>query len=108
MAAGVPVVPIAIMGTEDATPTLASFRIAGQDVPLTLNMLLFGPILGAFAPFPSKIRVQVLPPVYFDDLPAGQSGYPRSLVMDRAEAIRGQLQTALNRMLLRRTSILRG
>ena len=124
MRAGVPIVPIAMMGTEDTTPTLASFRIAGQDVPLTINTLLFGPILGPFAPFPAKVRAQVLPPIYFDDGDAsgddadgdhalddqwaGQSGYPRSLLMDRAEAIRGQIQTALNRMLQKRASVLRG
>jgi 1-acyl-sn-glycerol-3-phosphate acyltransferase len=106
--AGVPIVPIAIMGTEETTPTLASFRIAGQDVPLSLNTLLFGPFLGPFAPFPAKIRAQVLPPIYFDEEPEGQNGYPRSLLMDRAEAIRGQIQTALNRMLLKRSSVLWG
>jgi 1-acyl-sn-glycerol-3-phosphate acyltransferase len=107
MRAGVPIIPIAVMGTEDTTPTVASFRIAGQDVPLSLNTLLFGPILGPFAPFPAKVRVQALPPIHFDE-PPGRDDYPRSLLMDRADAIRAQLQTALNRMLQKRTSVWRG
>jgi 1-acyl-sn-glycerol-3-phosphate acyltransferase len=107
MRAGVPIVPIALMGTEDTTPTLATFRIAGQDVPLSLNTLLLGPILGPIAHFPAKIRAQVLPPVHFDE-PPNQDHYPRSLLMDRAEAIRAQLQTALNHMLEKRESIING
>jgi 1-acyl-sn-glycerol-3-phosphate acyltransferase len=105
--AGVPIVPIALMGTEDTTPTLATFRVAGQDVPLTLNTLLLGPLLGPLVQFPAKIRARVLPPVQFDE-PADLDHYPRSLVMDHAETIRGKLQRALNQMLQKRKSIVRG
>jgi len=104
MRAGVPIIPIAVMGSEDATPLLKTFRLAGQDVPLTLNMLLFGPLLGMLLQFPVKIRCRVLPPVHFDE-PPNLDHYPRSLLMDRAEAIRGDLQRALDDMLLRRKSI---
>jgi 1-acyl-sn-glycerol-3-phosphate acyltransferase len=107
MRAGVPIVPIALMGTEDATPVLAKLSAAGNDFPLTLNTLLFGPILGAFAPFPAKIRGQILPPVQWDD-PPNLETYPRSLVMDRSEAIRANLQDALNVMLRKRKSIWTG
>ncbi len=105
--AGVPIVPIALMGTEDTTPTLATFRIAGQDVPLTLNTLLLGPLLGPLVQFPAKIRARVLPPVHLGEA-SGQDHYPRSLMMDTAEDIRGQLQTALNRMLHKRESVVAG
>lgn len=101
--AGVPIVPIALVGTEDTTPTLARLRLIGQDVPLTVNALLFGPVLGAFLPFPAKIRVRVLAPIHFDE-PPNLDHYPRSLLMDRAEAIRGQLQHALNGLLAARKS----
>lgn len=107
MRAGVPIVPIALMGTEDTTPTVTSLRIAGQDVPLTLNSLLFGPLLGPFLPFPAKIRARVLPPVHFDE-PAGLAGYPRALLMDHAESIRDSIQRALSRMLQQRESVIRG
>lgn len=107
MRAGVPIIPIAMMGTEDTTPTLATFRVAGEDVPISLNTLLLGPLLGPFAPLPAKIRGKVLPPIHFDEAP-GLDHYPRSVLMDHAEAIRGQLQTALTQMLLQRESVVRG
>ena len=107
MRAGVPIIPIALMGTEDTTPVVTTFRLAGQDVPLTVNALLFGPLLGSVLQFPAKIRARVLPPVRFDELP-NLDHYPRSTLMDRAESIREDLQRALEKMLLRRESIWRG
>lgn len=107
MRAGVPIVPIVLMGTEDTTPLLATFRLAGNDVPLTLNALLFGPLLGPLAHFPAKIRVRVLPPVHFDE-PPGLERYSRSAVMERSEAIRDDLQTALDDLLRARRSVWRG
>lgn len=101
--AGVPIVPIVLMGTEDTTPTLATLELAGRRYPLTLNTVLFGPILGALAHFPAKIRVRVLPAVRFDE-PAEQPSYSRSLLMDRAEGIRGDMQAALDEMLAARKS----
>ena len=103
MRAGVPIVPIALMGTEDTTPVIADLEIAGHNLPLTLNSLLFGPILGAVAHFPAKIRARVLPPVHFLEAPK-QTPYSRSLLMKRAEEIRGDLQLALYNMLATRES----
>jgi len=104
MRAGVPIVPIALMGTEDVTPTIGTLEpIKGQKIPITVNMLLFGPLLGPMAFFPAKIRARVLPPVHFDE-PPGQQVYPRSLLMDHAEAIRGDLQSALDDLYSRRES----
>ena len=107
MRAGVPIIPIALMGTEDTTPMVTTFRLAGQDVPLTLNALLFGPLLGAVLQFPAKIRARVLPPVHFGE-PESLDHYPRTLLMDRADAIRADLQLALDQMLRGRKSVWRG
>lgn len=107
MRAGVPIVPIALMGTEDATPVLAQLRAWGNDFPLTLNALMFGPLLGAFAPFPAKIRGRVLPPVQWDD-PTDLEHYPRSVVMDRSEAIRADMQDALDSLIRNRKSVWTG
>ncbi len=107
MRAGVPIVPIALMGTEDATPVLAQLRVAGNEFPLTLNALMFGPILGAFLPFPAKIRGRVLPPVQWDD-PTDLEHYPRSVVMDRSEAIRADMQEALDSLIRNRKSVWTG
>jgi 1-acyl-sn-glycerol-3-phosphate acyltransferase len=104
--AGVPIVPIVLAGTEDVTPTIASFEILGQQVPLSWNTLLLGP-LGAFAYLPAKITVRVLEPVHFNE-PPGQPGYPQSVLMDRSEAIRSRMQRTLDAMLRERKSIWRG
>lgn len=108
MRAGVPVVPIAVMGSEEAMPTVANFERAARligvpYVPLTANMLLLGP-LGLFTPFPAKIRFRVLDPVRFDVEP-DQPRYPKSRVYDEAEAIRAALQEALYEMLAARQSV---
>ena len=72
-------------------------------VPITANMLLFGP-LGALLYFPSKFRIKVLDPVHFD-VPADQERYSRSRVMDEAESIRVRMQETLYDMLRNRKSI---
>lgn len=101
--AGVPIVPIVLMGTEDTTPTLTVLELGGQKYPVTLNALLFGPLLGAVAWFPAKVRARVLPPVRFDE-PPEQPEYSRSLLMDRAEAIRSDMQVALDELIAARRS----
>ena len=111
MRAGVPVIPVAIVGSEEAMPTVATFPLLARTlgipyVPLTANMLLLGP-LGLVVHFPAKIRFRVLPPVRFD-LPADQARYPRSRILDEAEAIRSDLQDAVVDMLRHRRSVWRG
>ena len=103
MRAGVPIIPIALMGTEDSTPVVGRLDLAGYRYPITLNSLLFGPVLGAVAHFPAKIRARALPPVHFDE-PPDQPTYSRSRLMDSAEEIRSDLQHALDEMLERRES----
>ncbi len=104
MRAGVPIVPIAVMGTEDTTPVLGVLHVAGYRYPITLNALLFGPILGAVAHFPVKIRARVLAAIHFDQ-PPDEAGYSRSFLMDSAESIRSDLQQALDEMLAQRESV---
>lgn len=107
MRAGVPIVPIALMGTEDTSPTLATFNLGQGDFPVTLNALLFGPLLGSALHFPAKIRARALPPIRFEE-PAHQDSYSRSQVMDHAETVRERLQTAITQMQTRRKSVWRG
>jgi 1-acyl-sn-glycerol-3-phosphate acyltransferase len=108
MKAGVPIVPIAVVGAEESMPILArSGRLAKAlrlpYVPFTANMALLGP-LGLFGYFPAKFKLRVLEPVTFD-VPAGQDRYPRSRVMEESEAIRTTIQEALYDMLSRRRSV---
>jgi len=108
MRAGVPVVPIAVIGAEETMPVLtrlpALARVLGLPYfPVTANMLLLGP-LGAVLPFPSKFRLRVLDPVTFD-APGGQDRYPRSRLMEESERIRVRLQTTIYDMLRERRSV---
>ena len=91
--AGVPVVPIALAGTEETMPTMA--RLPGG-WPVTLNALVFGP-LGAAFHFPSTITARVLEPVVLDQ-PPGLEQYPTYRVADVAEMIRARIQAALDEM----------
>lgn len=108
MRAGVPIVPIAVVGAEESMPILARSNTLARVLklpylPLTANMALLGP-LGLVAYFPAKFKLRVLDPVCFD-VPPGQERYNRSRVMEESEAIRTQIQDALYDMLSRRRSV---
>jgi 1-acyl-sn-glycerol-3-phosphate acyltransferase len=112
MRAGVPVVPIAVVGAEESMPILyksaALAKLLGVPYfPITANMLVFGPLLGTVTYFPAKFKLRVLPPVTFDE-PPDQPRYSRSRIMDESEAIRQQIQDALHDMLRHRASVWRG
>ena len=67
MRAGVPVVPIAVVGAEESMPTRAHPAPSPSALglpyfPVTANMLASGP-LGAVAYFPAKFKLKVLDPV---------------------------------------------
>ena len=112
MRAGVPVVPIAVIGNEEAMPILwKSDRVAKllglPYFPVTANQFVYGPLLGYVAPLPAKFRVRVLPPVHFDVEP-GRERYNRGMVMDESERIRGLIQHEVDDMLRARHSVWRG
>jgi 1-acyl-sn-glycerol-3-phosphate acyltransferase len=109
MRAGVPIVPITVVGAEESmpivykSPALAK-AIGAPYVPITANMLLFGPLLGTVLYFPAKFKLRVLDPVRFD-VPPDQERYSKSRVMDEAEAIRVAMQESLYDMLRQRGSV---
>jgi 1-acyl-sn-glycerol-3-phosphate acyltransferase len=108
MRAGVPVIPIAVMGAEETMPVLFKVPSLAKALklpyfPITANMLAFGPA-GIVAYLPAKFRIRVLPPVYFDVAP-NQERYSRSRVMEESERIRRMVQDALYDMLRTRRSV---
>lgn len=108
MRAGVPVVPIAIVGSEETMPVLwqvpqLAHALGVPYFPVTANMLLMGP-LGIVVPFPAKFKLRVLDPVTFDVEPDLER-YSKSRVMEESERIRQTMQAALYDMLSRRQSI---
>jgi 1-acyl-sn-glycerol-3-phosphate acyltransferase len=112
MRAGVPIVPIAVVGAEESMPTLwrsnTLAKVLGLPYfPITANQLLLGPLLGLVAHFPAKFKLRVLEPVHLD-MPPDQERYSKSRVMETAEGIRVSIQEALYDMLKHRNSVWRG
>ena len=107
MRAGVPVIPIAVVGAEEAMPILWKSpqlaKLLGLPYfPVTANMIAFGPL--GLLHLPAKIRIRVLDPVHFDVEP-DQPRYSRSRIMDESERIRQHIQEALFDMLRMRQSV---
>jgi 1-acyl-sn-glycerol-3-phosphate acyltransferase len=108
MRAGVPVVPIAVIGSEESMPVLFRLPSVAKALglpyfPVTPNMLLMGP-LGIIMPLPAKFRLQVLDPIHFD-VPADLERYSKSRVMDESERIRNLIQESVYGMLRSRHSV---
>ena len=109
MRAGVPIVPIAVVGAEESMPIVFKVPAISKALnlpyfPVTANHLLFGPLLGTLLYFPAKFKLRVLDPVSFD-VPPDQERYSKSRIMDEAEAIRVDIQDALYDMLRSRRSV---
>lgn len=107
MRAGVPIIPIAVVGSEESMPILFKLpsvaKLTGLPYfPVTANMAM-GP-LGAFVPFPAKFQLRVLEPITFEVEP-DQPRYSRSRILDESERIRQQIQEALFDMLRQRRSV---
>jgi 1-acyl-sn-glycerol-3-phosphate acyltransferase len=108
MRAGVPVIPIAVIGSEESMPVLFRLPAVAKALglpyfPVTPNMLLMGP-LGIVMPLPAKFRLQVLDPIHFD-VPADLERYSKSRVMDESERIRSLIQESVYDMLRGRHSV---
>jgi 1-acyl-sn-glycerol-3-phosphate acyltransferase len=112
MRAGVPIIPIAVVGAEESMPI--AFKIPALSkllglpyFPVTYNQLLLGPVLGSVVYFPAKFKLRVLDPVTFD-VPPDQERYSKSRIMDEAENIRVHMQENLFDMLRTRKSVWTG
>ncbi len=111
MRAGAPVVPIAVVGSEEAMPIIAKITPLAKAlgvpyVPITPQMLALGP-LGIVMPLPAKFRLRVLDPIHFD-VPPDQERYSKSKVMDAADEIRQRIQDELFEMIRVRRSVWKG
>ena len=108
MRAGVPVIPISVVGSEEAMPVLLRLPSVARALglpyfPVTANVLAFGP-LGVVTPFPAKFKLRVLAPLHFD-VPADQDRYSKSRIMEESERIRTLLQESVYDMLRDRRSV---
>jgi 1-acyl-sn-glycerol-3-phosphate acyltransferase len=108
MRAGVPIIPIAVVGAEESMPILFKMPAVAKAIgvpyfPITANLLALGP-LGAVGYFPAKFKLRVLDPISFD-VPPDQVRYSRSRIMEESEGIRQRIQEALYEMLQQRRSV---
>ena len=109
MRAGVPVIPIAVVGAEESMPIVFKIPSAAKALglpyfPVTANMLLFGPLLGARRLLPGQVQAARARPGALRR-PARPGALLASRVMDEAEDIRVALQETLYDMLSARKSI---
>ena len=92
--AGVPIVPVAVVGAEEAMPTIAQVGLLKR-----LTGLIYFPITPLFphlgllgaAYLPAKFRIRFLPPLRTDRL-AGEALDDRGLLQEIADEIRGRIQ----------------
>jgi 1-acyl-sn-glycerol-3-phosphate acyltransferase len=106
--AGVPVVPVAVVGAEEAMPIFAHVPLLKQ-----LTGLPYFPINHAFPHLglaaavmylPAKFRIEFLDPIDTSHLGPDDAEDP-ALVQSIADDVRGAIQTRLQQMLQRRSSV---
>jgi len=106
--AGVPIVPIAVMGAEEAMPIFAHVPLLQR-----LTGLIYFPINHAFPHFglmaagmylPAKFRIRFLEPVHFEQY-GPEAADDVAFVQQAADDIRARIQGALNGMLAERRSV---
>jgi 1-acyl-sn-glycerol-3-phosphate acyltransferase len=108
MRAGVPIVPVAVVGAEEAMPIFAHVTALQR-----LTGLIYFPVNHAFPHFglaaalmylPAKFKIHFLEPIDLSDYRPDDAD-DVSLVQGIAEDIRAQIQSELDRMLASRASV---
>jgi 1-acyl-sn-glycerol-3-phosphate acyltransferase len=109
MRAGVPIVPVSVIGSEETYPMLADLqpiaRLLGMPYfPITPTWPLLGPL--GLLPLPSKWRITFHPPV---SVAPAQADEPEPWrVMELADSIRTTIQAGVVEDLMRRQRVFRG
>ncbi len=108
MRAGVPIVPIAVVGAEDAMPIFAHVPVMQR-----LTGLIYFPVNHAFPHFglaaalmylPAKFKIRFLEPIDLSHH-GPEAAEDLALVQSVAEDVRGRIQTELDSLLASRTSV---
>jgi 1-acyl-sn-glycerol-3-phosphate acyltransferase len=102
-----PVVPVAIVGSEETNPMLARVEHLAKAVgipylPITPTFPLLGPF--GLLPAPTKWKIVFGPPIDFSAYGAG-SAEDEILVTRQAERVRGEIQAMLDRTVAARRSV---
>jgi 1-acyl-sn-glycerol-3-phosphate acyltransferase len=103
-----PIVPIAVVGAEEAMPIFAHIRPAQR-----LTGLIYFPFNHAFPHFgllaglmylPAKFRIRFLEPIPMDDYPP-EAADDAALIQALAEEVRARIQAELDDLLAERRSV---
>ena len=108
--AGVPIIPISVVGSEEIYPMIADARplasLFGMPYfPITPTWPLLGPL--GLVPLPSKWRIRFHEPIRTDEYGPGSADDP-SLVMRLGDEVRDTIQAGLVEELMVRKGVFRG
>jgi 1-acyl-sn-glycerol-3-phosphate acyltransferase len=108
LALDVPIVPVAVVGAEEAAPIFAHVpalqRLTGLIYfPVTPTFPHFG-LLGMLGYLPAKFRIRFLPPVATDNM-GDEPWQDKALVQTVADEVRDTIQRHVLDMLAKRTSV---
>ena len=103
---GAPIVPVAVVGSEEIYPKLGESRILARAtgapfVPITPTFPWLGPL--GLIPLPSRWRIEFCEPIHLDDYPP-EAAEDRRLVFDLSERVRETIQAKLYENLVKRRS----
>lgn len=109
IAAGVPIVPVSIVGAEEIHPVLGNARTLARlfglpYFPLTPTFPWLGPL--GLVPLPSKWYIEFGAPVATGQLPRGAADDP-AVVFELADQVRDSIQSTLYRLVATRRSVWR-
>jgi len=103
---GSPIVPVAVVGSEEIYPKLAESRVLARligapFVPITPTFPALGPL--GLVPLPSKWRIEFCEPIDLSEHPA-DAAEDRALVFEISELVRETIQEKLYENLVKRGS----
>lgn len=101
-----PIVPVAVVGSEEIYPMLANSRTLASltkapFAPITPTFPWLGPL--GLIPLPSKWRIEFCPPIDLSDYPP-EAAEDRRLVFDVSEQVRETIQAKIYESLVKRGS----
>jgi 1-acyl-sn-glycerol-3-phosphate acyltransferase len=106
MRAQAPIVPVCVVGAEEAAPVFAQAKLLQRLTgllyfPITPTFPHFG-LLGMLGYLPAKFKIRFLEPIHFDD----EGMYrDKSLVQTVAQEVRGRIQESVWQMVGERQSV---
>ena len=107
--AGVPIIPVSIIGSEEIHPLLGNAKTIARVLnlpyfPLTPTFPWLGPL--GLVPLPSKWYIEFGAPIHTDELDADEAD-DAALVLEITDRVRETIQSTLYRLLVQRRSVWR-